>query len=202
MKLNPSVCAATAALVAAVASTAAPARADFLYHISVDTHSLIGHLAGPFSLDFQLIDGDGIADNTVTLTGLPSGSVVLTDAHFLNEIVQPFVPGPSLAFDLSTTNAFAGGIPDAFSFAILDSHGWEIPTFSPSGALLQMDLAGGAPSFQTFASDPSQAPAGISVPAPIVGAASTVVPEPGEWAAMGVLGAGLAGLLVRARRRA
>lgn len=30
---------------------------------------------------------------------------------------------------------------------------------------------------------------------------ATAVPEPGEWAAMGVLGAGLAGLVLRARRR-
>jgi hypothetical protein len=27
------------------------------------------------------------------------------------------------------------------------------------------------------------------------------VPEPGEWAAMGILGAGLAGLVIRKRRK-
>jgi len=35
-----------------------------------------------------------------------------------------------------------------------------------------------------------------------VGAASAAVPEPGEWAAMGILGAGLAGLVLRKRKQA
>src|SRR4051794_1059710 len=48
----------------------APARSAGIYDISLNTASLIGHIAGPFSLDFQLIDGAGTGDanNTAQLT--------------------------------------------------------------------------------------------------------------------------------------
>ncbi len=51
------------------------ARADAIYNVSLDTSSLIGNAAGPFSLDFQFNDGSGTNDgnNTVTLTNFAFG---------------------------------------------------------------------------------------------------------------------------------
>ena len=51
-------------------------------NVSLGTSALIGHPAGPFSLDFQLLDGAGTNDgnNTATLSqfvfggGAPSGA--------------------------------------------------------------------------------------------------------------------------------
>jgi hypothetical protein len=219
----------TAATLAAAALLSAPAaRADFHYNVQMNTSSLIGHVAGPFSLDFQLIDGDGVANNTVTLTnfvfggGSPSGAptlsggasgdlssaVALTDTTFLNEFTQGFTPGNTLSFSLTTTNAFAGsGVPDAFSFAILDRTGAELPTASPSGAFLQSDFGGlGGPTVQTFASDPNTAPAGggsaLTIPAPtvqIVGA--NAAPEPTPAALLGATALPLLGLLRRTARQ-
>jgi len=54
-----------------------------------------------------------------------------------------------------------------------------------------VDLVGGT-------SNSKQAEFGFQVK----GAVASAVPEPGEWAAMGILGAGLAGLVLRKRRKA
>ena len=43
---------------------------------------------------------------------------------------------------------------------------------------------------------------GIALDNVVVAPLSAAVPEPGEWAAMGILGAGLAGLVIRKRRAA
>jgi hypothetical protein len=215
----------TAAAMAAVGLLPAPTRADFHYTVQMDTSALVGHPAGPFSLDFQLIDGDGVANNTVTLTnfvfgsGSPSGTatltgaasgdlsslVTLTDTGFLNEFTQGFTPGNTLSFDIAATNNFAGGTPDAFSFAILDNTASELPTVSSSGAFIQMDFAGGVPTVQTFASDPSTAPAGgggaLSIAAPTVTQIGAAAPEP---ATAGLLACGtlpLLGCLHAARQR-
>src|SRR4051812_41143102 len=99
---------------------AAPARSAGIYDISLNTASLIGHIAGPFSLDFQLIDGAGTGDanntaqlsdfsfNTGSAMGSPvllggasgslSSAVTLTDSAFLNEFTQSFLPGDGLRF--------------------------------------------------------------------------------------------------------
>lgn len=45
-------------------------------------------------------------------------------------------------------------------------------------------------------------PMGIALDNVVVAPLSAAVPEPGEWAAMGILGAGLAGLVIRKRRAA
>ena len=108
------------------------ARADLMETIILDTSSLIGHPAGPFSIEFQLNDGSSIggdANNTVTLssftfgggsaagapsnvggsTGSLAGSVTITDSSFFNEFQQQFSPGSTLAFHVDlTTNVLAG----------------------------------------------------------------------------------------------
>jgi len=95
------------------------------FTISVDTTSLVGNLAGPFALNFQLIDGGGTANNTAILSGFDFGGggstaadctsatctnganvtsppliVTLTDdpffgGSFLNQVILPFTPGSS-----------------------------------------------------------------------------------------------------------
>src|SRR5262249_21463960 len=55
---------------ACVLPTAQSAFATLDTLITINTAPLIGHAAGPFSLDFELIDGSGTSDanNTVTLS--------------------------------------------------------------------------------------------------------------------------------------
>src|SRR5688572_13502410 len=86
-------------------------RAAVIFDVSLDTTSLAGHEAEPFSAFFQLTDGSGTGDanNTVTISqfgfgpgGGPAGapavagggsgnlasSVTLTDSAFLNTFMQ------------------------------------------------------------------------------------------------------------------
>src|SRR5579859_8205239 len=128
------------------------AEADILYTFTMNTTPLVGH--GPFSLDFQFLDGSGspsdLNNNTVKLTnfafgagGSPSGGgtgtggasgslasgVTLKDTGFFNEYFENFTPGTLLSFAIDTTNvADPGGTPDLFTLAILDSVGNELPT--------------------------------------------------------------------------
>src|SRR4051812_19466391 len=62
----------------------AAARADIIFNVSMNTAPLIGHPAGPFSIDFQLNNGSGpLADNTATISnfnfggGAPAGTPTL-----------------------------------------------------------------------------------------------------------------------------
>jgi hypothetical protein len=203
--------AALAALACAAALAHAPVAQAVLtlgYHITVTTSPLIGHSAGPFSLDFQLTDGSGLGDgnNTATISNLSysgggatglatlsggaSGNLAsgasLTDTAFFNEVFQSFTPGNTLSFDLSlTSNADAGGTPDAFSFAILDSSLYNLQTTGVNDTLLFINLNGGAPTVQTGS---TLNPAGVTI---------TAVPEP---SAMALAGLGLAALYWRGRR--
>ena len=167
------------AMLAAV-TVAAPARAQLNFSVSLNTASLVGNAAGPFTIDFQLTDGSGTddANNSVTISnfafggggavgtssllggaaGSLSAGVSLTDSSFLNEFDQVFTPGSLLSFDVSmTTNVDAGLTPDEFSFAILDSTGSEIPTFDTVGdAFLTVDIDSVNPPVVVYASDPSR----------------------------------------------
>src|SRR5271167_1357003 len=101
----------------------AAARADVInYDMSMNTAPLIGHPAGPFSLEFQLNDGSGTGDdnNTAVLSnftfggGAPVGapsliggatgdagsSITITESSFFNQFIQQFTPGNQLDFDL------------------------------------------------------------------------------------------------------
>src|SRR5260370_14985562 len=186
---------------------AAPARAAaIIVNFTIATGPLQGNPAGPFSLDFQLNDGSGTGDanNTAVLSsflfgpgGGPVGSaalaggatgnlgsfIQLTDSGFLNEFTQGFTPGSLLQFQLSlTTNVDAGGTPDQFSMAILDSSGAQLPTFSFFDVFVEIDVDSANPVVQTFASDPSRntvaggAPLNLAAPSFTSGSPT---PEPG-----------------------
>ncbi|MGI8743749.1 MAG: hypothetical protein ACR2NN_14465 [Bryobacteraceae bacterium] len=152
------------------------------YDIGMNTAPLVGHTAGPFSIEFQLNDGSGTNDGNnsallsnftfgggsvvvaPTLTGGATGnaatSISLTDSSFFNQFIQEFTPGSKLGFRLAlTTNLDIGGAPDQFTLAILDSSGTELPTRSSSNVFLQIDIDSANPLIQTFATDTSRMPA-------------------------------------------
>ncbi len=188
------------------ALSASVCRADLVFHVSLNTAPLIGHPAGPFSLAFDLIDGDGAVNNTVTVsnflfvgtgagpTGSPttmggaagdlSSTVTLNDTAFFNSLSQEFSPGsapPSrVEFDVQMTTNFAGGTPDSFAFSILDNSGLPIPTQDPLGTdtLLSVDINSSNPSIQTFATDPNEPPQGGGNPIQMSAPVVQVVPEP------------------------
>jgi hypothetical protein len=180
-------------------------HAAVIYDISMNTAPLIGHAAGPFSLEFQLNDGRGIGDanNTATLTnflfnggaavgnstltggatGNLTSGVSLTDSSFFNQFIQGFTPGSALSFRLSlSTNVDSGGTPDEFSFAILDHTGTEIPTLASFfDVFVQIDIDSANPIVRTFATDTSRTPEGgggsINIAAPTATPVSSI-PEP------------------------
>lgn len=193
-------------------------HAQLAYDITINTSSLIGHAAGPFYLDFQLTDGSGMGDanNHATLsnftfgggsafgaptlvggaTGSLGSSVSLTDSAFFSEFYQGFTPGASLHFKLTLTNAPEIPAPDTFSFAILDSDLFNLPTLAPgTDAFLTIELANPGPQVTVYASNPNLAPfAGgpaLAIPAPTI----VPVPEPSTYTAFAALALlGLAGL--------
>lgn len=183
-----------------LALSLSPAQANLMFNVNLDTTPLVGNAAGPFSLDFQLISGGWGPTNTVvtlshfnfgggSASGSPtligdalgdlSGVASLTDSAFFNEFFQPFIAGHSLSFDVNLTAQLASGsTPDAFSFAILDSAGVELPTTSFSDALMLIDINSLNPAIQTFAGD-SSISGGIALSAPTITSAPGTVPEPG-----------------------
>lgn len=192
----------TALAICFLLSTAAQATA--IYTVTMDTSALAGHPAGPFYLEFQLIDGDGTGDgnNTVVLnnflfgtgggalpgpftigsvTGDFSAGITLSDSEFFNLYEQGFTPGDWLSFTVWTTlNADSGPTPDQFSFAILDNTESQLPTAGFFDVFLYHDLNPGSVP-QVFASDPNRDPigggTGITMDAPTV----QDIPEPCTW---------------------
>ena len=146
-------------LLAALAFVPA-AQAQLNFHVSVDTSSLVGNPAGPYSIDFQLNQGDGAVANSVTignfwysgghavgsptLIGDASGSLgtgfSIANTSFLNEAYQQFVPGSYLNFDVTITLNHEPTTPDSFVFSILDGSLANIPTTGIGDSLLQADI--------------------------------------------------------------
>ena len=199
---------------------AAPVSAGAIYDVVIDTVPMIGHPAGPFTLDLQFIDGSGAGDanNTAVLGnftfggGSPAGSaagiggvsgdlassVQMIDSSFFNEFDQSFNPGASLSFRLAVSTNPDIGSPDELSLAILDSSGFEIPTLGPGNALLTVNIGAGTAAAAGFATESTRSPpAGgppIMIAAPRITAVSAV-PEPATLLLF--LGAGIC---VRIRR--
>jgi hypothetical protein len=139
------------------ASAQADASAAVTRRFTLDTSGLVGHAAGPFKLNFQLVDADAARRNSVTVRNVAFGQggsagaveraaggasgdlglgVTLNDSALVNDFAQEFTPGDRLSFDLQLTEggAAAGGRADSFTFAILDRDGSPIPTRSGLGA--------------------------------------------------------------------
>jgi hypothetical protein len=174
------------------------------YSVVLNTEPLIGDVAGPFSVAFQLSDGSGHGhgNNTVTLsdfdfgggngvgmanvlggiTGSLESSISITESLFLNYYIQQFDPGTFLSFDLTTTtNANIGSPPDEFLFSILDNTGQQLPTQTGQPFLdpfVAITINSSNPTLQSFPSDPAQPPAGGGPPLDISAPVVTSVPEP------------------------
>jgi len=116
--------------------------------------------------------GDGTVYGTATITSGLNQTIDIT----LNSAGLAAIngkKGQQIAFGGTLTNLSAGDSVYAFGFT-----GSGSPSDGDSKLILQS--SGGTNGGGTTGGDP--------------------VPEPGEWAAMGILGAGLAGLVIRKRR--
>ena len=137
------------------------------YHVTVNTAPLTSlplSANGPFYVDYQLNYGDGSPNSAVvsdvlfgggsavglptvysgtTATGNLGGSITMSagPSSPYNEIFQGFNPGSSLSFDVSLTANPSILTPTTFTFAILDSLTFQIPTTDPLGlSLAQFDV--------------------------------------------------------------
>jgi hypothetical protein len=160
-------------------------------------------------LAFDFLAGSPVPNNTVTVSNFatdgtlgsvtPSGSVTgslvpgpltLTDSSFFNEWLQGITYGTSISFQITTTDKFSpGGIPDNFSFYLLDSSLNPFPTSDTvADSLFSLDLNGPGSIPQVFTSTVAQA-----LVTPV-----TAVPEPSSLS----LTAALLGCVLWARRLA
>lgn len=146
----------------------------FSYAVSIDTTQLQG-ITG--AIAFDLIDGDGLVNNTVSIenftsdatlatnfvTGdvsgdLGSGPLDIGDASFFNEWLQDVTFGSFINFRLTgSANGPFSPVPDSFSFFVLDSALVPYPTSDPLGAdaLFVIDIENADPAVQVFTSSTS-----------------------------------------------
>ncbi len=202
-------------------AAASAIHASVVEQISLDTSPLIGHAAGPFSLDFQLNGSNG---NTATLSGFSFGAgggasgnpihiggasgdlsstVTLAETGFLNDLTQGFIPGNRLSFDLTlSTQTRAKSFPDEFTFAVLDRTGAELPTKSFFDVFVDISVTDN-PNIQSFGADPNRTPAGggppLSIGPPTLQQPGSPAPEPRTLIL--IFGGGLTILIANAVRR-
>ncbi len=199
--------------IAAALALGSFAEAQIQFQVNVDTSSLVGNPAGPYSLDFQLNDGSGWGDasNWATVSDIKFGggsatgsantfggawgdlssSVNLHDSDpLVNEFYQGFTAGSWLSFTVSlSTQVESGPTPDEFSFAILDGSLFNIATQAlGTDAFVQVNIDSQNPSILSYGS------ADLTIPAPTV----TPVPEASTY---GICGAALLGLVAFKRRK-
>lgn len=192
MSMKP-FCRTLSAIVIAMFMAAAPASAA-PFVISLDTSPI----SGTWTLGFVLVGGDPNV-NTVTVSNIDFGGgtasagtefcdgsncagdldshVVLEDIDFAVSFQQNFTAGSTLSFQLTATNAFAGGTPDQFSMFLCDAT-LECYSDDGTGALLLLDLNGGTLTTANFSLFGASA---IGLDAPSV----TAVPEPGSVLLLG-----------------
>jgi len=208
---------------------ATAAHATAIITVVVDTHTLVGHAAAPFYLDFQFTDGSGTGDgnNMVEIhsfdfglggsigslfetpqgdaTGDLSSGITLRDTQFFNSFGQSFNPGDKLTLQVNLPgNVDAAGTPDGFTFSILDSSLFPIPTLAPflQDFVLAADIDGANPTIQVYGGDISRTPSagGTVLDFGVQYSSDSVdVPEPAaNWeVAVGLLLAVLARIRIR-----
>jgi hypothetical protein len=181
-------------LTSVLLAAAASARADS-FDVSLNTASL----SSAQILAFGLTDGDGVADNNVTLSGFAFGGgsavgspdyqgttgvsgdlgsmINMNDSGFSALFTQQFDAGSSISFLLNITNNFAGGTPDAFAMYVCDT---SLNCYSDdinTQAMLVLNLTGATLSPSSFILNAASAQ---GLPAPVVTVASgtSTVPEP------------------------
>lgn len=176
---------------------AAAVWADPTFTVSLDTSSISGTTE---QLVFELIDGDGVVDNSVVLSSFGFGggtiagaadylgttgvsghlgaSISMDDSGGVALFAQPVTFGSSLVFTLRTTDNYSGTVaPDAFSMALYRPDFSACLSDDPVRcALLQLDVTGGTLTPSSFTLNGASAQ---SLPAPIVRFAGAA-PEPGS----------------------
>jgi hypothetical protein len=101
--------------------------------VTVDTSAFAG-MSGRF--EFDLFDGDGVANNTVTISNIVTdgtlGAVdcsigcsggpayVLSDSLGFGSLLQDLILGSTFSFVANYTNNFGSGPPDQFVFFLLN----------------------------------------------------------------------------------
>ena len=114
--------------------------ADSIYNYTVNTAAISGTNG---YLAFDLVDGDGLGNNTVTASGFSTdgtladaSNVILANATAFDEVQRGITFGSYLHFSLRLTENFASGFPDEFSFFFLDSTGLQslVSTVRPAYA--------------------------------------------------------------------
>jgi len=164
--------------------TSRTARADLVFTVDLNTTPLTtspGDGAGPFSLFFDMIQGDPAnTTNTATVgdfsfgggsagacpascavsgdeSGDATGTINLSTSDGFEGLIQSFTPGTGLSFTVDLTTNPSATTPDTFQFSILDATDFPIPTEDPSGAdsLLTVFLDSTSPAVLTYASDPT-----------------------------------------------
>jgi hypothetical protein len=182
---------------------------------TLNTTPLETSSAAPFTLDFQLNEGDGAANNynqvTLSSFGVGGGSintaptssmggitvttspfeVVLAETSFFNDVQFSFTPGSSLSFTFSSTTNSDPIAPDTFSFAIYDNSGNEIATTNPNGfdSFVEVDLPSGGSGVSTILSG-SAAGASVILNPPTQGSSNPPsVPEPSYFGPISLLAA-------------
>jgi hypothetical protein len=187
------------------------------FDVSLNTSSL----SGPQILAFGFVDGDGVANNSVTLSsfdfgggsalGSPdylgtsgvsgdlSGTVSMNDSGLTALFSQEFNPGVSLSFVLNSTDVFAGVAPDALAMYVCDTSFNCYSDDAIRGDLLELDLTGGAIALSNFTLNGASAQ---GLPAPVVTAStvSATTPEPGSALSL-LLGLVLLSLTVKKSAR-
>lgn len=172
------------------------------FNVSLNTSSL----SGTQTLVFELTDGDGAIDNSVSLTdfSLDGGSVaapadylgstgasgdittgIAMDDSSLSTAIftQEFNPGMALSFLLTTTNNLEGVAPDGFVMAVCDTS-FDCYSDNPDGADLELGLNGAPLTPTSFLLTGASAQ---GLPAPVVTTASSgTVPEPSSLALLAV----------------
>ena len=179
-------------------------NATTILNVSLDTHTLMGSTAGPFSFAAQFAPGSGELDGnnsaslsnfdfdrgsagatSPTLIGGASGdlltSVAFRESDFQNFFSQGFVPGSILSFSVRmSTNSDVGGINDELVVYILDSTGAPLPTTAGAFAdyLFSARPENGNLTIETFSGDTSRSPLAGGGPISIAAPSVTAVPEP------------------------
>lgn len=160
-------------------------------------------------LAFDLIAGSPAPGDTVTISDfttdgafgsssqsgsvggtLAPGPLTLADTSFFNEWLQSVTYGTTISFQLVIGGNVPSGIPDSFSFYLLDSDRNPFPTSDPTGAdsLFAIDLNGLSTTPTAFSSD---------IAAITIQTVTSAVPEP--WS-LPITGVGLLWLFVRHMR--
>jgi len=158
------------------------------YQVNLDTSAVVGHVAGPFYLDFQSIWGSG-SDQAITVsdfvltggafvagtdvaigavTGSVASSLVLAPGvgSVYNEFFQQFEATVShIQFNVDINGGASGAIPTSFAVSLLDAANlWAIPTTGFADTLVMFDIDGANTNYSTGMSIGDTAGVQASVP--------------------------------------